>query len=114
METTQDAFGQHLLAQFNNKTATPELIERDDNYIDTGCEAGLYFFEYKQWSPMEQQAIERVRGRAVDIGCGGGRHSLYLQQKGYEVTAIDNSPGAIEVSKLRGLKKRNCQISCRC
>lgn len=104
METTQDAYGRQLLAQFNSQTETAELIERDDNYLDTGSEAGLYFLEYEQWSPVEQQAIKRVRGRVLDIGCGAGRHSLYLQQKGFEVTAIDNSPGAIEVCKLRGLK----------
>jgi SAM-dependent methyltransferase len=104
METTQDAYGQQLLAQFYGKTPTSELIERDDNYIDRGSEAGLYFFEYEQWSPHEQQAIGRVKGRVLDIGCGAGRHSLHLQGKGFEVTAIDNSPGAIEVCKLRGVK----------
>ncbi len=104
MEKTQDAYGQQLLAQFNSETPTAEFIERDDNYLDTGSEAGLYFFEYEQWSPLEHKAIERVKGRVLDIGCGAGRHALYLQQKGFDVTAIDNSPGAIEVCKLRGLK----------
>lgn len=104
MEKTQDAYGQQLLAQFKSETPTAELIERDDNYIDTGSEAGLYFFEYEQWAPFEHKAIEQVKGRVLDIGCGAGRHSLYLQQKDFDVTAIDNSPGAIEVCKLRGLK----------
>ena len=104
MEKTQDAFGQQLLAQFNSETRTAELIEREDKFIDTGSEAGMYFFDYEQWSPVEQKAISQVKGRVLDIGCGAGRHSLYLQQKGFEVTAIDNSPGAIEVCKLRGLK----------
>lgn len=104
METTQDAYGQLLLAQHKSGTPAAEFIERDDNFIDTGSEDGLYFFEYEQWSPLEQRVIERVRGRVLDIGCGAGRHSLYLQQKGFEVTGIDNSPGAIEVCKLRGLK----------
>jgi SAM-dependent methyltransferase len=104
MEKTQDAYGQYLLAQFNSKTPAAELIERDDNYIDTGSEAGLYFFAYEQWSPLEQQAIGRAKGRVLDIGCGAGRHALHLQQIGFEVTAIDNSPGAIEVCKLRGVK----------
>ncbi len=104
MEKTQDAYGQQLLAQFHGKMPTAEFIERDDNYLDTGSVAGLYFSEYEQWWPLEQQAVERAKGRVLDIGCGAGRHSLHLQQKGFEVTAIDNSPGAIEVCRLRGLK----------
>jgi SAM-dependent methyltransferase len=104
MKTTQDAYGKALLAQFDSKTPASELIERDDYFIDRGSEAGLYFFEYEQWSLSEQQAIGRVKGRVLDVGCGAGRHSLYLQGQGFEVTAIDNSPGAIEVCKLRGVK----------
>jgi SAM-dependent methyltransferase len=104
MEQIQDAYGQQLLAQFNGKIPTAEFIEREDNYIDTGSDAGMYFSEYEQWSALERQAIERAKGRVLDVGCGAARHSLYLQQKGFRVTAIDNSPGAIKVCKLRGLK----------
>ena len=104
MQVTEDAYGQQLLAQYQSRTETVEIIERDDNYIDTGSDAGLYFLEYEQWSNNEQQAVAFAQGRVLDIGCGAGRHSLYLQQKGFDVTAIDNSPGAIEVCQLRGLK----------
>ena len=42
----------------------------------------------------------------LDIGCGAGRHSLYLQNaKGLDVLGIDVSPLAIKVCRLRGLKK---------
>ena len=104
MQHTEDAYGQQLLAQFNNQTPTAELIERDDGYVDFGSEPGLYFNEYEDWSPVERRAISLARGRTLDIGCGAGRHSLYLQSKGFDVTGIDNSPGAIEVCKARGLK----------
>lgn len=104
MDQIQDAYGQQLLAQFNGKTPTAEFIEREDNYLDAGSNAGLYFSEYEQWSALERQAIERANGRVLDIGCGAGRHSLYLQQEGFDVTGIDNSPGAFKVCKLRGLK----------
>jgi len=104
MKIAQDAFGQQLLAQFNSQMTTAEFIERDDGYLDTGSEVGLYFLEYEQWSPLEQQVVNKAKGRILDVGCGAGRHSLYLQQKGFAVTGIDNSPGAIEVCQLRGLK----------
>ncbi len=105
MRITQDAYGRQLLAQFNNQSATAEIIERDDGYIDTGSEPGAYFREYKQWSLLERRIIKFANGRTLDIGCGAGRHSLYLQEKGFEVTGIDNSPGAVKVCKSRGLKK---------
>lgn len=105
MQNNRDAYGQQLLAQYVNRIATAEIIERDDLYIDTGSDPGLYFTEYEQWASSEQQAIELATGRILDIGCGAGRHSLYLQNKNLDVTGIDISPGAIEVCRSRGLKK---------
>lgn len=105
MKNSQDAYGQQLLAQYNSQNKTAEIIERDDNYIETGSSAGQYFTEYRQWSPIEKKAIKMAEGRVLDVGCGAGRHALFLQEKGFDVTGIDNSPGAIKVCKLRGLKK---------
>ncbi|HEY6249831.1 MAG TPA: class I SAM-dependent methyltransferase, partial [Candidatus Angelobacter sp.] len=77
----------------------------DDNLIGTSNWPGRYFGDYSTWLPLEKQAMRLVKGRVLDIGCGAGRHGLYLQQKGFDVTGIDNSPGAIKVCKLRGHKK---------
>lgn len=35
--------------------------------------------------------------KALDMGCSNGRNALYLSQLGFEVTAIDNNPGAIDM-----------------
>ena len=109
MKLEQDAFGKHLLAQYESKLKgepiVAEIVERDDNYIDYGSYAGMYFSDYEDWSKIEQQAIDQAKGNILDVGCGAGRHSLYLQEKGFDVTGIDNSKGAIEVCKLRGLDK---------
>ena len=48
--------------------------------------------------------MEYVNGRVLDIGCGAGKHSLHLQEKGFKVTGIDISPSAVEVCRRRGLK----------
>ncbi len=105
MKKTQDAFGENLLTQHHGGRMMSEFVERDDGYLDTGSDPGAYFETYQHWSKGEQRAIGCAQGRVLDIGCGAGRHSLYLQQKGFDVTAIDNSPGAIKVCKLRGIKK---------
>lgn len=105
MKTKQDAFGQQLLAQYNSQELDAEIIEREDGFIATGSDPGLYFRDYKEWSPAEHEAIGFAKGRILDIGCGAGRHSLYLQGKGFDVTGMDVSHGAIKVCKLRGLKK---------
>src|SRR5437879_13599593 len=46
-----------------------------------------------------------AQGKMLDIGCGGGRISLYFQRRGFDVHGIDVSPLAIKVCKLRGLQK---------
>jgi SAM-dependent methyltransferase len=37
--------------------------------------------------------------RILDLACGKGRHSVYLNEKGYDVTGIDLSPQSIEYAK---------------
>ena len=105
MKANQDAYGKLLLAQYHEQTPKVEIIERDDNYIDTGSHGGMYFSEYADWSELERRAIDGARGRVLDIGCGAGRHALYLQEKGFDVTGIDNSAGAVKVCRLRGLRR---------
>ncbi|CCJ88722.1 Tellurite resistance protein TehB [Cronobacter turicensis 564] len=34
-------------------------------------------------------------GRALDLGCGNGRNSLYLAARGFDVTAWDKNPASI-------------------
>jgi cyclopropane fatty-acyl-phospholipid synthase-like methyltransferase len=63
------------------------------------------FRNFDQMPQLEQIALSFARGKILDIGCGAGIHSLYLQKKGFDVHAIDTSSGAIEVCTLRGIKK---------
>ena len=81
-----------------------EIVERDDGYIEAMSAKG-YLSEYKDWSQIEQRAMEFAKGKILDVGCGAGRHSLCLQNKGFNITGIDISPLAVKVCKLRGLKK---------
>ncbi|MFX1562394.1 MAG: class I SAM-dependent methyltransferase [Promethearchaeota archaeon] len=101
----EDAVGQEILAYYQGREAL-EIWERDDGYIiASSTEPKIYFSEYEDWSLHQKKAMEFVKGRVLDIGCGAGRHSLYLQKKGFDVLGIDCSPLAIKVCKLRGVKR---------
>ncbi len=103
----QDAFGREIyeyLMHIPGARAVAEIIERDDGYFDTSGGPAAYFSEYRHWLSFERKAMRFTRGRVLDIGSGAGRHALYLQGKGLEVTCTDNSPLAIEVCRQRGVK----------
>lgn len=104
MKPKEDAYGQEIWAYFNGREVF-EIVERDDGYINASEYTKIYFSDYEDWPLHEKKAMEFVKGRVLDIGCGAGRHSLYLQKKGFIVLGIDASPLAIKVCKLRGLKK---------
>jgi len=99
----EDAFGQMIWAYYKGKDVF-EVWERSDGYI-TVDPTKTYFSEYEGWALHQRKAMEFVKGRVLDVGCGAGRHSLYLQKKGFAVLGIDVSPLAIKVCRLRGLKK---------
>ena len=98
----RDAYGQEIWSCYKGSTSY-EVIEREDGLIDIGS-ATPYFQPFENWPPHEREAIERARGSVLDIGCGAGRVALHLQERGHRVLAIDNSPLAVRVAKLRGVK----------
>jgi SAM-dependent methyltransferase len=99
----QDAYG-HEFVDYLNGITGPEIVERDDGYIEVSVDNKFYFADYKDWTPHERKAIRYARGRVLDVGCGAGRCLLYLQQKGLDVMGIDVSPLAVKVCKIRGIK----------
>jgi SAM-dependent methyltransferase len=100
----EDAFGQTLLDCYHGGE-DPEIIERDDGFVDTDFGPAVYFTQYEEWPAHYKEAMQHVAGRVLDIGCGAGRHSLHLQQQGFDVLGVDISPLAVEVCRLRGLKR---------
>ncbi|WP_411893748.1 class I SAM-dependent methyltransferase [Winogradskyella sp. A2] len=107
MKINKDIFGKALLDYFNKKY-TEDIITWT-NISDKDVLPLRYLFrEFVEMPKIEQKALQLSKGNILDVGCGAGSHSLYLQQKGFDVKAIDNSKGAIEVALTRGVK--NAQL----
>ncbi len=102
----QDAFGKAIYDCLKTQNMYIHTInEMDDGYIGVAPRGGLYFSEFENWFKHEQKAIKYAFGKVLDIGCGAGKHLLYLMKKNFDVTGIDVSPYAIKTCNLRGVKK---------
>jgi len=64
------------------------------------CKAEDYFNKKYQLTETHSEVINAAAiiapGKALDLGCGGGRNALYLQTKGFEVTAWDKNADSIQ------------------
>ncbi|WP_089015821.1 class I SAM-dependent methyltransferase [Micromonospora inositola] len=80
-----------------------EIIERDDGLVN-GAPAAHYLDPPQAWPPHDHRAVDRVRGRVLDVGVGAGRIALHLQERGVPVTGLDTSAGALRVCRHRGVR----------
>ncbi|WP_043588274.1 class I SAM-dependent methyltransferase [Geminisphaera colitermitum] len=51
--------------------------------------------------------------RALDLGCGAGHDTAYLLTRGYDVTALDHSANALELSRRRNPAARHLRADLR-
>src|SRR6266566_2008580 len=101
----QDAYGREIWAFLSGQRETFEIVERDDGYITAAPSVAGYFASLRRWPRRQREAIRYRRGRtALDVGCGAGRVALYLQERGFRPTGIDNSPLAVRTARQRGLR----------
>jgi SAM-dependent methyltransferase len=75
---------------------------RDDGEQNVVEDASGYF-QAPRWS-AEQAVCESLSGRVLDLGCGPGSYSVFLEERGVDVVAVDSSPGAIRVCRARGCR----------
>ena len=105
----KDLFGKAILDFQTNNNPKDLITETSISEADEMSVAYL-FRSFDEMPKMEQRALELSKGKILDVGCGAGSHSLYLQnEKNLDVMSIDISPNAIKACELRGLKKVKVQ-----
>lgn len=99
----KDILGKALL-DYQNGNYTEDIITSTSISEDDVLPLDYLFRSYAEMPKLEQKALQLTKGTVLDVGAGTGGHSLYLQNKGVTVKAIDTSEGAIVVCKLRGVQ----------
>jgi SAM-dependent methyltransferase len=104
----KDLFGKAILDYQTNNSPEDLITETSISEADEMMVSYL-FRSYNQMPKIEQKALQLSKGKTLDVGCGAGSHSLYLQEKEFDVTAIDISENAIKTCQLRGLNNVKIQ-----
>lgn len=120
------------LDEAGNVTATHELTPESGDWIihpqawhfiapqtqDTEIQLSFYceaadYFNKKYGMSATHSAVRAAEGivpvgKVLDMGCGQGRNALYLGLKGFDVTAVDNNPHAVQnVEELAHIEELN-------
>lgn len=108
-----DIFGK-ALRDYVDGNYTEDIIVHSSIAEDDVIPLPYLFRDFEEMPAIEQKALELCKGSILDIGSGAGSHSLWLQKKDFEVTALDISKGALEVHQERTValsRKRDLKAS---
>lgn len=82
--------------------------KNSENWFSTWFDTPYYHILYKNRNDEEAQAfMDNIthylnmpeNGTILDLACGKGRHSIYLNKLGYNVTGVDLSENSIAIAK---------------
>ena len=104
MKKNADPMGKAIADYWKNGTAGrlsvfSPMFEEDEIPVKT------LFRDEDEMPEIERKALGLTRGKTLDVGAGAGCHSLILQKRDIDVTAIDISPLSVETMRARGVKK---------
>lgn len=102
MKREKDAMGK-AIADFYKGNANGKLRVLSPMFEEDEIPLSTLFRSFRDMPKMEQKALKMAKGKTLDVGAGSGCHSLWLQDNGVDVTAIDISPYSVETMKARGV-----------
>lgn len=99
-----DPMGRAVYDYHFNSINQPIIVHSAD-FDDDTIDPKYLFRTYKEMPALEKKALNLCKGTVLDVGACAGSHSLYLQEKGIDVTALEISTLCCEVLKSRNIHK---------
>lgn len=100
----KDLHGRAIRDFYQNKLTEPLLLHTSYGETDE-MPVEVFFREEIDLSVIEHLALIECKGKVLDIGAGAGAISLILESRGFDVYALENSPGCVEVMKQSGVSR---------
>jgi len=89
---------------FHFNSVNQPIIVHSDDFDDDTIDTQYLFRTYKEMPALEKKAMNLCKGKVLDVGACAGSHSVLLQEKGFEVTAMEISTLCCQVLKSRNIR----------
>lgn len=99
-----DPFGE-AIQDYYEKGKAPNIIVNTNYTEDEQIPVSYLFRTEKKMPALEITALKLCKGKVLDIGAAAGCHSIVLQKRGFNITALEISQKAVKVLEKRGIQK---------
>jgi precorrin-6B methylase 2 len=99
-----DPFGE-AIQDYIEKGKAPDLTVNSNYTEDESIPVSYLFRTEKEMPALEKAALKLCKGKILDVGAAAGCHTLVLQKKGFNVTALEISELAVDALQKRGIQK---------
>ena len=103
---SMDLFGNALKNYYDGNKQSKIIINNLDGEPDI-VPMSVFFRKEDEFN-IDKEALCLCQGKILDVGAGTGDHALYLQNKGYDITAIDISNDSCDIMRKRGIRNVLC------
>ncbi|WP_064608932.1 class I SAM-dependent methyltransferase [Photobacterium sp. J15] len=101
VENGLDIFGNALLS-YSSGNSDAALLVHTEGFEPYELPVSV-FFRPADYYPIDKLALTLCKGKVLDIGAGVGEQSIYLQNNGFDITALDVSAAACRIMTARGI-----------
>lgn len=101
----RDVYGEALAEYFEKEELTVPLLLHSTYGDIEEMPVEVFFRDAEDFPELEFIALSLCDGKVLDVGAGVGAHALYLQEKNFDVVALEISKTACNIMQQRGVQK---------